>query len=143
MANALMQWLARAANEECQMTPQADGSLTISPPDSNGQYEVPRPPMTEKEKVDNFQKGRCEIPGCRFTTTIYGDLSTHVECHQMDSGKPCSGPRCTAKTKRRCARCKAVFYCTVTCQQSHWDEGHKAVCKPVAEAECKPPAEAE
>lgn len=30
---------------------------------------------------------------------------------------------------KRCSRCKAVHYCSGTCQKAHWDSGHKKECK--------------
>ena len=35
----------------------------------------------------------------------------------------------------RCARCEAVFYCSVECQRAHWKAGHKHECKPAVAAE--------
>ncbi|XP_054819269.1 ubiquitin carboxyl-terminal hydrolase 18-like [Prosopis cineraria] len=32
---------------------------------------------------------------------------------------------------KKCSRCKAVRYCSQTCQQSHWKSGHKSKCKDV------------
>lgn len=36
---------------------------------------------------------------------------------------------CLQRTKRRCSRCKAVFYCSRECQERHWHGGHKNDCR--------------
>ncbi|KAJ7525990.1 hypothetical protein O6H91_17G077000 [Diphasiastrum complanatum] len=40
---------------------------------------------------------------------------------------------CQTPTKTRCSRCKAVRYCSATCQLQHWNQGHKLECKSHAE----------
>ncbi|XP_065880330.1 ubiquitin carboxyl-terminal hydrolase 17 [Euphorbia lathyris] len=37
---------------------------------------------------------------------------------------------CYCPTTTRCARCKAVRYCTGKCQIIHWRQGHKEECQP-------------
>ncbi|XP_047316349.1 ubiquitin carboxyl-terminal hydrolase 19-like [Impatiens glandulifera] len=37
---------------------------------------------------------------------------------------------CFSPTKTRCARCKAVRYCSSKCQIIHWRQGHKEECHP-------------
>ena len=42
---------------------------------------------------------------------------------------------CGAVCTKKCARCKAVFYCSPACQRQHWTTGgHKTVCVPAAAA---------
>ncbi|PIN03069.1 Ubiquitin carboxyl-terminal hydrolase [Handroanthus impetiginosus] len=36
---------------------------------------------------------------------------------------------CGLRTKKQCARCKMVKYCSEACQKSHWDSEHKTKCK--------------
>ncbi|XP_028777372.1 ubiquitin carboxyl-terminal hydrolase 18 [Neltuma alba] len=38
---------------------------------------------------------------------------------------------CGNSGTKKCSRCKAVRYCSQTCQQSHWNSGHKSKCKDV------------
>ncbi|KAF8024792.1 hypothetical protein BT93_F1846 [Corymbia citriodora subsp. variegata] len=38
---------------------------------------------------------------------------------------------CYCPTTTRCARCKAVRYCSGKCQIVHWRQGHKEECRPV------------
>ncbi|KAK4274514.1 hypothetical protein QN277_017722 [Acacia crassicarpa] len=38
---------------------------------------------------------------------------------------------CGNKGSKKCSRCKAVRYCSLTCQQSHWKSEHKSKCKDV------------
>ncbi|KAJ7213735.1 hypothetical protein O6H91_11G033200 [Diphasiastrum complanatum] len=54
---------------------------------------------------------------------------------------------CHTPTKTRCSRCKAVHYCSSTCQVQHWNQGHKLECKApaltcssVEASSCKAPA---
>ncbi|XP_020580925.1 ubiquitin carboxyl-terminal hydrolase 19-like [Phalaenopsis equestris] len=37
---------------------------------------------------------------------------------------------CHSPTTTRCSRCKAVKYCSGTCQITHWRQGHKYECHP-------------
>lgn len=37
---------------------------------------------------------------------------------------------CSSPTTTRCARCKAVRYCSGKCQIIHWRQGHKDECRP-------------
>ncbi|GLT93728.1 hypothetical protein SLE2022_115050 [Rubroshorea leprosula] len=39
---------------------------------------------------------------------------------------------CYSPTPTRCARCKAVRYCSAKCQIIHWRQGHKEECHPPA-----------
>ncbi|KAL5102536.1 hypothetical protein RYX36_006863 [Vicia faba] len=41
---------------------------------------------------------------------------------------------CFSPTTNRCARCKAVYYCSGKCQIPHWHQGHKDNCHPPSEA---------
>ncbi|XP_022732824.1 ubiquitin carboxyl-terminal hydrolase 16-like [Durio zibethinus] len=41
---------------------------------------------------------------------------------------------CYCPTTTRCARCKAVRYCSAKCQIIHWRQGHKEECHPSATA---------
>ncbi|KAJ8634685.1 hypothetical protein MRB53_008952 [Persea americana] len=36
---------------------------------------------------------------------------------------------CGSSGKKQCSRCKAVRYCSATCQAKHWKEDHKSKCK--------------
>ncbi|XP_058759692.1 ubiquitin carboxyl-terminal hydrolase 16-like [Vicia villosa] len=40
---------------------------------------------------------------------------------------------CFSPTTNRCARCKAVYYCSGKCQIAHWRQGHKDDCHPPSE----------
>lgn len=50
-------------------------------------------------------------------------------------GQKCDSPTCLAREGvgraefRRCSACKAVRYCSVHCQQTHWRTSHKQECK--------------
>jgi len=37
------------------------------------------------------------------------------------------------KLVQRCARCKTALYCSASCQKADWSNGHKSVCKSLAE----------
>ena len=36
-----------------------------------------------------------------------------------------------AKTMQKCSRCKAIFYCSKTCQSLDWNHKHRKICRPV------------
>ena len=40
----------------------------------------------------------------------------------------CSGPGCTETASNKCSRCKAVFYCSASCQKADLKARHKQVC---------------
>ncbi|KAL8536840.1 hypothetical protein ACS0TY_012132 [Phlomoides rotata] len=41
---------------------------------------------------------------------------------------------CGHLTKKHCARCKMVMYCSESCQRSHWSSEHKTKCKDYAKS---------
>ncbi|XVF64882.1 hypothetical protein PTKIN_Ptkin09bG0202500 [Pterospermum kingtungense] len=56
----------------------------------------------------------------------YGAVSVSCNYHQCAV--------CYCPTTTRCARCKAVRYCSAKCQIIHWRQGHKEECYPPATA---------
>ena len=40
---------------------------------------------------------------------------------------------------KRCAQCKAAYYCSKECQVGHWKSGHKEVCEAAATVAALPP----
>ncbi|GAY41504.1 hypothetical protein CUMW_059960, partial [Citrus unshiu] len=52
-----------------------------------------------------------------YSTTVY--VPQHPQCAV-----------CFSPTTTRCARCKAVRYCSGKCQIVHWRQGHKDECQP-------------
>ncbi|GAB4854026.1 Ubiquitin carboxyl-terminal hydrolase 18 [Ancistrocladus abbreviatus] len=48
---------------------------------------------------------------------------------------PCAA--CGKSASKKCSRCKAVRYCSATCQLEHWNSGHKRKCKELAGASSK------
>ncbi|XP_073051864.1 ubiquitin carboxyl-terminal hydrolase 18-like isoform X2 [Primulina eburnea] len=46
-----------------------------------------------------------------------------------DAGSVESCAVCGNLTKKQCARCKMVKYCSEACQRSHWNSEHKTKCK--------------
>ncbi|XWS21412.1 hypothetical protein CRYUN_Cryun30bG0053100 [Craigia yunnanensis] len=54
----------------------------------------------------------------------YGTISISRNYHQCAI--------CYCPTTTRCARCKAVRYCSAKCQIIHWRQGHKEECHPPA-----------
>ncbi|KAG8632826.1 hypothetical protein MANES_18G059900v8 [Manihot esculenta] len=55
-------------------------------------------------------------------TVVYGTVSV------SRNGYQCAV--CYSPTTTRCARCKAVRYCSAKCQIIHWRQGHKEECSP-------------
>ena len=49
-------------------------------------------------------------------------------------GRKCSNPTCLVREAvsplpfKRCARCRATFYCSQHCQRTHWRDGHAKEC---------------
>ncbi|KAK5824115.1 Ubiquitin carboxyl-terminal hydrolase 16 -like protein [Gossypium arboreum] len=56
----------------------------------------------------------------------YGSVPVSLNYHQCAV--------CYCPTTTRCARCKAVRYCSTQCQVIHWRQGHKKECYPAAVA---------
>ncbi|KAJ7958928.1 Ubiquitin carboxyl-terminal hydrolase [Quillaja saponaria] len=54
-------------------------------------------------------------------TVVYGAVS-------VPKNNQCTV--CYCPTTTRCARCKAVHYCSGKCQIIHWRQGHKEECRP-------------
>lgn len=48
-----------------------------------------------------------------------------------DSGQGCAAGGCDRPGTKRCARCRAAWYCSTACQVAHWGAagGHKAACR--------------
>jgi hypothetical protein len=46
-----------------------------------------------------------------------------------DAAKVCA--QCGIPGNLRCTRCRAVVYCSQTCQKAAWTAGHKTACIPV------------
>ncbi|XP_059286606.1 ubiquitin carboxyl-terminal hydrolase 18 [Lycium ferocissimum] len=48
----------------------------------------------------------------------------------MDIPSPAVGCAvCGKVTSKQCSRCKKVKYCSEACQRSHWNSGHKSICR--------------
>ncbi|KAM7514506.1 hypothetical protein LguiA_004089 [Lonicera macranthoides] len=62
----------------------------------------------------------------QWATTGYSDSVSSSESQKL--GFQCAV--CFCPTTSRCARCKAVRYCSGECQIIHWRQGHKDDCHP-------------
>ncbi|CAB9520702.1 MYND finger [Seminavis robusta] len=56
-----------------------------------------------------------------------------VKKHTASPLAPCANPSCDAveasvKEFRKCSSCMVVAYCSRSCQQEHWEGGHKGGC---------------
>ncbi|KAI0061244.1 hypothetical protein BV25DRAFT_1826715 [Artomyces pyxidatus] len=84
------------------------GSGIISPP-------VQKLSVDDVKKWQKRGKGVCE--GCyKHLRSSHNDGSSCAGCLPAD-----------VVTLRKCARCKALFYCTKACQKEHWKD-HKQYC---------------
>jgi hypothetical protein len=50
---------------------------------------------------------------------------------EREEEKLCSLASCSKPGSQRCTKCKAVSYCSRTCQEKDWKEGHKKRCKEI------------
>ena len=52
-------------------------------------------------------------------------------CRKTIARLVCECPRCdpTCRPALRCEVCRVVSYCSVSCQEEHWDKNHKKMCK--------------
>ncbi|GAB4844914.1 ubiquitin-specific protease [Ancistrocladus abbreviatus] len=57
-------------------------------------------------------------------TIGYGSLQVSSQLNDHEC------PVCLSPAKKRCKRCKAVWYCSGNCQIIHWRQGHKDDCHP-------------
>lgn len=76
---------------------------------------------------------RCQIKLFFNNPTLSFSLSSMERLFQPLVNSPCA--YCTLKQapqtdipRQRCTRCKAVYYCSKTCQTAHWTEGHRKDC---------------
>ena len=46
---------------------------------------------------------------------------------QVDEKVPCAACKKVVENRKRCSRCRVVFYCSVECQRRHWSQ-HKPTC---------------
>jgi Ring finger domain/MYND finger len=55
-----------------------------------------------------------------MTTIEPNDLRKYIECEVCGTKNP----------RKRCSRCRCVFYCSVDCQKKDWSAKHKSNCVP-------------
>lgn len=55
--------------------------------------------------------------------------SSSVTMGATSNGVPDTCAVCAKPTSKQCSGCKAVKYCSQTCQVEHWKSGHKTKCK--------------
>ncbi|XVF48215.1 hypothetical protein PTKIN_Ptkin03bG0171900 [Pterospermum kingtungense] len=68
------------------------------------------------------------------TASKYFQVDANFDRHQTmpsipidPDPSPCAV--CSIPASKKCSRCKSVRYCSTTCQQVHWKDGHKTNCK--------------
>ncbi|XP_076891722.1 ubiquitin carboxyl-terminal hydrolase 18-like [Bidens hawaiensis] len=61
----------------------------------------------------------------------HNNINTTIGSRSMPGLAATSDPCvvCGCLTTKHCARCKAVRYCSESCQRSHWKSGHKEKCE--------------
>ncbi|XP_022982089.1 ubiquitin carboxyl-terminal hydrolase 18-like [Cucurbita maxima] len=68
-----------------------------------------------------------------FEASGGGGTAGKGDCNSMSGGAASMGDAvcvvCGNMGSKKCSRCKAVRYCSPTCQQVHWKSGHKTECK--------------
>lgn len=100
--------------------------------------------MSERATVDNFINSFIELFDEIQLPTALSIMASHLvndELSQLiaELEKPCQLSRSQMCMMCgltdgivRCSRCHQAFYCGTQCQQSHWNNGHKKLCKKVA-----------
>jgi tetratricopeptide (TPR) repeat protein len=48
----------------------------------------------------------------------------------MTEPNTCGNPKCNNEGIKKCQACNSVYYCSVECQRTHW-ENHKGICKTI------------
>ena len=66
-------------------------------------------------------------------STVEEGIST-VEADNSQKCRSCTQVESGADKMQRCSRCKAVCYCSESCQQEHWSE-HKVLCNAISHLE--------
>jgi tetratricopeptide (TPR) repeat protein len=105
----------RKANLELVMDPQNIEAAQFLPQESSSQ--------TKKKKKKNKKKTK--------SGNKYGDSGFGSRKGKSSGGVPCvvCDKRDSNTGTRKCAHCNLTTYCSIACQQQHWDTGHKEQCK--------------
>ena len=82
------------------------------------------------EKGDNSLSS-CFSDGVRCANCVSKLVYTPGCGRKTYKSKTCGCPKCDPSSLPglRCDRCGVVSYCSVSCQQEHWDKNHKKMCK--------------
>ncbi|CAJ2647394.1 ubiquitin carboxyl-terminal hydrolase 17-like isoform X1 [Trifolium pratense] len=89
----------------------------------------------KKEEVIMLVQDTAAMAEAYADSASYDDVSANYSDSNLNSNSvPVSEwyqcAVCYSPTTMRCARCKAVRYCSGKCQISHWRQGHKDECCP-------------
>lgn len=75
---------------------------------------------------------RVTLAMCGLTSTTTPPVVVAGFDDPEAGGLYCSGCGKQARTDgqdyKRCGRCQACYYCSVSCQRAHWDAGHEKDC---------------
>ncbi|XP_074559204.1 ubiquitin carboxyl-terminal hydrolase 16-like [Curcuma longa] len=71
-----------------------------------------------------------EVMAAYSVTSSVGAYSSYSASVARELAAPPECAVCSIPANARCARCKAVRYCSGRCQIIHWRQGHKDECQP-------------
>lgn len=106
-----------------------------------GNYVVQAPVMQADKNIEDMPIVICGQKPCEAKVTNLMDQRAQEEAKKTASGGTekqvtmyqCSQCKKTGTTEEmfKCSRCKAIFYCSKTCQIAHWRACHKKECVPM------------
>lgn len=109
----------------------------VSPHSSLGQSYPGQSQNDGQRKSEMNNQVNLENPGLNKNISTQTSVHTDVSAPQTqlnvspdigDLPKKCTYCEKTGNDMKKCSRCKAVFYCSRTCQKLDWRIGHSKVC---------------
>jgi predicted RNA-binding Zn-ribbon protein involved in translation (DUF1610 family) len=99
---------------------------------SNSSNNGHRTPTNEDALVASLPTVPAHVPGTAISTTTTTTTVTATTETKSASFAVCADCGNLSANIQRCTSCRQVFYCSKTCQQSHWNK-HREVCRELAQ----------